>query len=222
MYASNWKNDYVKRQYYINNRFKTQEPLILGEGTITSMMVGRIGSACRWAILNRIHVISILTIAWFLVIGISGLCCAQNPSGASPISKVGCQLVCDEYDIALDGYDSQSDSTEFRYQVSAESGTCGLNHWLLELPSCINSDDILEAGPGSWEYVESAGIRGIKFEFGIEQPESGEAADSVGYYLRLKGPDWSLKQMPEMRAVIMIGTETCDKKVEVPGCPVPS
>jgi hypothetical protein len=166
--------------------------------------------------------ISILIFAWVIVIGISGICCAQNPSGASPLSKVGCKMVCDEYDIAFNGYDPQSDSTEFRYQVSVGSGTCGLNNWLLELPSCINSDDILEAGPGSWEYVESAGMHGIKFDFSIEQPESGEAANSVEYYLRLKGPDWSLKQMPGMRVVIMVGNETCDKKVEVPGCPVPS
>jgi hypothetical protein len=187
------------------------------------MMVSMIGSACRRTSLNRIHAISIFIIVWILIIGIAGLCCAETPSGVGTTGKVGCQVVCDKYAIAFDGYDdSQPDSMEFRYLVSVEGGTCGLNSWVLELPSCVNRDAILDAGPGSWEFVESAGLLGIKFDGGIEQPESGKPANSFVYYLRLKGPDWSLKQMPEMRAVFEASTETCEKNVEVPGCPVPS
>jgi hypothetical protein len=188
-----------------------------------SMMIRMNGSACRWENLNQIHAISIFIIAWLLVIGLTGLCSAVTPSGVGITGKLGCQVICDNYAIAFDGFDdSQPDSIEFSYLISVEIGTCGLDSWVLELPSCVNRDDILDAGPGSWEFVESAGLRGIKFGDGIEQPESGKPANSVVYYLRLKGPDWSLKQMPEMRAVIKASTETCEKKVEVPGCPVPS
>ena len=190
---------------------------------MTSMMVRSIGSACRRISLDRIHASSIFIISWVLIIGIAGLCCAVTPSGVDTTGKVGCQVVCDKYSIAFEGYDdSRPDSMEFRYLVSVESGTCGLSDWVLELPSCVNGDSILSAGPGNWEFVESDGELGIKFGVGIDSPQTGNPANTVLYYLRLKGPYWSIEGMPRMMAVIKTRNETCEKAVEVPGCAITS
>jgi len=190
---------------------------------MTSMMVSSIGSACRWKNLNRIHAISIFIISWLLIIGIAGLCCAATPSGVDTTGKVSCQVVCDKYSIAFQGYDdSQPDSIEFRYLVSVESGTCGLSDWVLQLPSCVNENSILSAGPGNWDFVKSNGNLGIMFKNGIDSPQTGNPANTVLYYIRLKGPYWSIEGMPRMMAVIKTRNETCEKAVEVPGCAITS
>jgi hypothetical protein len=185
------------------------------------MVARAAGSVCRWIDQNGLHSISILLILCFSVAGITGICCSETPLVDGQPVDMGCQMICDMYNIAFNGYDnSQPESMEFRYLVSVESGTCGLRNWVLELPSCVNRDSVLSAGPGSWELVESAGFLGIKFDNGIEQPGLGKPANSVVYYLRLDGPYWSLEEMPKMGAVITAGNEMCQKTVEVPGCPV--
>ncbi len=187
-------------------------------------MSTKAGNSCAsstWSKLNGLHKICVLFILYVLFSGAVDLCGAA-PQGEDQNDK-GCQTICDKYSIIYNGYDaSQADNIEVRYLVSVENGACGLSNWILELPGCMDEDAILSAGPGEWEFVETADIRGIKFDSGVEQPEAGEPANSMVYFLRLRGPYWTLEDMPEMKAIIKAGTGTCHKAVQVPGCPIPS
>ncbi|MDM7935315.1 MAG: hypothetical protein QUS08_08015 [Methanothrix sp.] len=142
-------------------------------------------------------------------------------AGLSGAGDAACSVDCNKYSITLKGTTTEGDSTLFTYGVTVQSGTCGLSHWVLSLPACASEGQILEAGPGGWEYgtwkYGKKTIHGIKFDTGLEQPKAGSATKE--YYLRLAGPYWNADQGT---AILKASTGTCEMEIESPSCPVTS
>ncbi|MCD6541497.1 tandem-95 repeat protein, partial [Candidatus Bipolaricaulota bacterium] len=116
---------------------------------------------------------------------------------------------CANYTVTYLGKTESDENTTFSYEVSVDDDPA-LSHWVLELSACITEDQVVDAGPGTWEFGKdpTTGLWGIKFETEIEPGES------VEFYFTLEGK-W---HEGSTQAAIKAGPSVCYKDTEGPVC----
>ena len=129
-----------------------------------------------------------------------------------PVS--GLAGTCEDYDVEYLGSQSIGGDTQFSYRVSS-SAPPAVSHWVLELPDCISSDDVVDTNYDPWTFADpdpTTGITGIKFD------DTQVEEESQVFTFTLQGA-W-----PEQTSTAALKSgklAPCYVTVTGPGCPAP-
>ena len=89
------------------------------------------------------------------------------------------------YEMSKSGYDPTSDKTRFTYTV-CESCDPAISHWLLVLPGCVKTEDVVATNWQNYEFGKdpTTGLTGIKFD---DLDISGDKSGCQEFWFELMG-----------------------------------